>query len=148
MRFNISKSVTAALAALAMLGTMAFATATPAEAGWRGGHGYGHSRGYHRRAFHRGHRGFRHVGYRGYRGGFRGYRHVGYRHYGHRHYGHRHYGYRHYGYRHAYYPRHRHYGYGYGYRRYNPGAAIAASIIGGIAVGALGGGYGYPYYGY
>lgn len=41
------------------------------------------------------------------------------------------------------------YGYGYRYRPYYGGGAVAAGLVGGLAVGALAARpYGYPYYGY
>lgn len=40
------------------------------------------------------------------------------------------------------------YGYGYGYRPYYGGGAVAAGLVGGLALGALATRpYGYPYYG-
>lgn len=60
-----------------------------------------------------------------------------------------------YGPRYGYAPRYGYGGYYGGYRRYNPGPALAAGLVGGLALGAIaagsspyyGAGYGYPAYG-
>ena len=129
--------------------------AGPAGAGYYGGFGGGYRPAFGGYGGYGGYRAYRPAfggyGYGGYRPAYGGYGYGGYRPaYGGYGYG----GYRpayfggYRGYRPAYYPYRPYSGYGYGYyRRRNYGGAVAAGLIGGLALGALATApYAYPYY--